>query len=385
MRRLLIAAFFLLALPAAHACSCGGNEPPCKAYLQPHFEAIFSGKVTASETASPSFYERFKDKYARGTDLVPAFLSAVRNEDELEFHRVTFEVIESFKGSARRRVHVDTALHEASCGYSFQLGEEYLVWAYGDDDSSSLTTSICSRTQPLRHAADEVAFLRSVPELDGSAWIYGEAKQYTFDPAFKRTFEPSIMDHYRPREEEYRALKPMRGQLVTATTRDGQRFSATVDEKGGFRIPLLAPGEYSLELSTPQGIALLDRSTQAVSLEAKSCEFVRFRTAVDGVISGVITDQYGKPVESIFVRLKDLDFPDHPERQFEVWLSFAGRFTFDGVPPGSYLLGVNLGGSESGIAATYYPGVEDSSRAAILTLGRAEKRLHMDFTVRRQK
>lgn len=61
-----------------------------------------------------------------------------------------------------------------------------------------------------------------------------------------------------------------------------------------------------------------------------------------------------------------------------------GRYEFRGVPPGRYLLGINLGPSppEPGwnlFPRTFYPGTPDRLKAAIIELPEAGEKLNQDF------
>ena len=65
-------------------------------------------------------------------------------------YRTTFELDRVYKGDRAQRIEVyDTGWN---CDYSFEDGESYLVYAYGELDDR-LYTSICSRTKPAWRAA----------------------------------------------------------------------------------------------------------------------------------------------------------------------------------------------------------------------------------------
>ncbi len=60
---------------------------------------------------------------------------------------VDFDVSESRKGLNTKSVSVTTSQQGASCGFSFEKGREYTVYAY--DDNGDLGTGICSGTSLL--------------------------------------------------------------------------------------------------------------------------------------------------------------------------------------------------------------------------------------------
>ena len=49
------------------------------------------------------------------------------------------------------------------------------------------------------------SFLPSTVTIKGTAW------KYTHDPNFKPKVQPSLMDHYRPQEQDYMAMAPESG------------------------------------------------------------------------------------------------------------------------------------------------------------------------------
>ncbi len=57
---------------------------------------------------------------------------------------VAFDVHESRKGSSVENVSVTTSQQGASCGFDFEEGEKYIVYAY--DDDGALGTGMCSGT-----------------------------------------------------------------------------------------------------------------------------------------------------------------------------------------------------------------------------------------------
>ncbi len=128
---LILFSFMAINTETAHACSCVLPGPP-EAELA-RSVAVFSGRVVKRDA--------------------PVGL-VVSSADPVE---VTFEVYSVWKGPAYSTITVTTARSGASCGYAFEKGEEYLVYADGSADS--LTVSMCSRTQPLGWAEDDLAAL----------------------------------------------------------------------------------------------------------------------------------------------------------------------------------------------------------------------------------
>ena len=114
----------------SYACSCA--EPyPVKEELE-RSSAVFSGKVV-------EIVDKNKSKAIQSS----ADPIAVR-----------FEVEESWKKISQTQIIVYTERSSASCGYRFDLGKEYLVYAHEAD--GELWANICSRTALLTAAVNDV-------------------------------------------------------------------------------------------------------------------------------------------------------------------------------------------------------------------------------------
>jgi len=106
----------------AFACSCVPPPPPVEALEQS--DAVFSGKVLKVE------------------------------RDESGFGKiVTLRMLRSWKGIQARTVRISTADNSAACGYGFEVGRKYLVYAHGEEE---LHTNICTRTRRLENAGDDL-------------------------------------------------------------------------------------------------------------------------------------------------------------------------------------------------------------------------------------
>ncbi|NLF11026.1 MAG: hypothetical protein GX597_04480 [Anaerolineaceae bacterium] len=70
---------------------------------------------------------------------------------------VVFQVERVWKGPAVHNLVIVTARHSVSCGFPFEVGEEYLVYARAVE--GELHTSICSRTAPLSAVAEDLVAL----------------------------------------------------------------------------------------------------------------------------------------------------------------------------------------------------------------------------------
>lgn len=122
---LLVAIGVWLWSPAAHACKCA--EPAGAVEAAAGAAAVFEGQVTK--------------------------ISAV----DAQTQRVELKVPRAWKGVSSEQVAVTTPAESAACGYPFQLGESYLVYASAGGDG--LRVVHCSRTRSIAEADADVAAL----------------------------------------------------------------------------------------------------------------------------------------------------------------------------------------------------------------------------------
>jgi hypothetical protein len=296
--------------------------------------------------------------------------------------RVTIEIEEGYRGVSGKSVQVLTAANEAACGYSFQEGEKYLVFAGGQ--GGQFTVSLCSATRPAKFANEDIAYLRSLPSLSQTARIYGTLKRYTYDLNFKPRFEPSLMDHYRPPEEEYRAMAPMQGTVVRVQATDG-KHEVVVNELGQWEIAQLPPGPYKIEVALSKNLVLDPALGIRGSLTAKGCSHVDLRAESNGHLRGHINSdvplsQYYLAQVGVFrTEEKEIDlirpfaevFPD----------SETGDYDIGPLPPGHYFLAVVLNNHDLDIAALYSPGVDKLSQARVIKLGDGETISGLNFKI----
>lgn len=126
------------------ACFCVPEKSPADELARS--TAVFAGRVTQIEASSTPMWE------------------------DVESVNVTLQVSRVWKGPLRTTLTVLTARQGIDCGYEFEEGVEYLVYARGSGDD--LTVWFCSRTQLLDAAQEDLAVLGA-----GSAPTTSQANQ----------------------------------------------------------------------------------------------------------------------------------------------------------------------------------------------------------------
>lgn len=118
---------------------------------------VFLGQVTAiqdrparTDTSWLTALAEWTRQLFGATPLLPARDHA--------FRQVTFTVHETFKGTPVPTLSLATGLGGGDCGYPFETGQSYVVYAHGEGDA--LQAGICSLTGPATDPRSGLDVLR---------------------------------------------------------------------------------------------------------------------------------------------------------------------------------------------------------------------------------
>src|SRR5713101_1070561 len=149
----------LLAAPLSQlwACSCmGPPSTPCNA--AGISSAAFTGRVLSITDSAPVVPPKdagtASSRRAKSDSitLLPWPLRVVRMQ---------VGMVLSGLEPGQTEIEIVTGLGGGDCGYAFQTGEDYVVYAYKNADGR-LQTGICSRTRPLRQAAEDISYFQAM-------------------------------------------------------------------------------------------------------------------------------------------------------------------------------------------------------------------------------
>lgn len=115
-----------------YACNCAINSVEAE---YENSSAIFSGKVI-------QLIDENKNK------------KLISTGDQIT---VILEVQEVWKGVNESQIMLHTVRSSASCGYEFEIGKEYLI--YATEREQGFHVSSCSRTTTLSHAISDIDYL----------------------------------------------------------------------------------------------------------------------------------------------------------------------------------------------------------------------------------
>jgi len=361
---------------SASPCTCSLlHTPPCVAFRET--PVVFAGLVRSIEEEKIDII-RFGKKENIRVGLTAHFV-----------------VEEALKGISVSEVDVATGGGGGDCGYNFKAGERYLVYAYrsGADALSSaasrtvfgggskaikqdaLTTTICSRTRTLSEAQDDLELIRALIAGKPQTRIFGSVSEFARD---LRIYGFNI-DYVGPIADVTIKVESAVGKFETKT-----------DSRGHYRIGGVPPGNYNIRALLPKDYGPLFsfvKDPRQVEISPQGCSAeADFDAQIDGRIAGRIFGAEGKPVPDqveISIATSESAAKGTPfvEARSE-YTDKEGRYHFEGVRPGRYVLGVSIAdvpAKHTPFPRTYYPKGNDPSQAAIIDLAKGQKLQNMDL------
>jgi hypothetical protein len=229
------------------------------------------------------------------------------------------------------------------CGYAFQAGVDYIIYAYKNPEGR-LETGICSRTRPLAQAAEDIAYLRALPQLPPTAEI-----------------RVSVVDN-----SIWQAIRPMQRVRTTVSGPDGIREALT-DRAGRAAFAGLPPGEYSVRWAS-DGYKSGDRKVQ---LHAQGCAEVPAFMLPNRRILGRVLTRAGLPAAKVMIEMVPAHPgpDDSPIAQEYATTDLDGHYEFEYLRTGDFYLGVNLDrppSLENPYARWFFPGTGETVGATIV-------------------
>jgi hypothetical protein len=340
-----LAALVLLCVRGGLGCTCGGPNPVCSVYWGT--DALFLGHVVSIEHV----YDQPPDeRVVNGKKIT--IIGPGQN-------LVHFEVTKVYRGArSSEQVVIHTADQGSACGYAFEQGHDYLVYASARPNGE-LDTSHCTRTHEVASREDD-ADIRWMEGLAGSpagGSIFGQIQML--------------------RQNQDGGYDRSAMARVAVSIKGPESKTVQSDAEGKFRADGLGAGKYVVSAKAPSQYTPFADHT--VTIQNRACAEVDWSTSLDGHIRGHVYFNDGKPAAGLFLTTKAADAVRSEPWTWKQSLTTTGpdgAFDFSPVAPGAYVFGVNLdftaADGKGYYRKAFYPGTSNRSEAATVTLGAGE-------------
>lgn len=285
---------------------------------------------------------------------------------------VSMRILEAFRGIEGESVEVTTGAGAGDCGYDFEAGRDYLVYAYRN--GHRLATGICNRTRPVEEAEEDLDYLRAVAwDLPVGGAIVGEVR------------------HREPWSETGPTIDEPRSGVRVTIAGEGQTRETVSDHRGLFVVVGLTPGAYNVAAEAPDGfhVTVLPGNGpvipgRVVLTDPRACASVDVGLRYDGRISGRILNADGSPASYVFVqaiRVEEADRPGVHDSRFQT--DESGHFEIARLPEGRFLVGLHVKRSMegNGLPRVMLPGTDSVADARVFSLIGGERIVVPDLTL----
>jgi len=249
-----------------------------------------------------------------------------------------------------------------SCDFGFQKGERYFVYARRDPATQKLHADSCSGTKRFISASRDLGYARALARGEKSPDIFG-----------------SVVRQVRQDATDYARMVGIAGIQVILESAN-YSAAAFTDSDGHFELAGLPAGHYKARAEIPSNLRLTYRTEKEIEVGEGRCSGVAFVTTLLSKLTGKVVDAEGKPVPEVPINLAPVDATNKvisTEVEYQSFTAKDGRYSFDTLSQGRYLLAVNPKGqpriAESPYRRTYYPGSPDSSQATVIALAEGQE------------
>ena len=352
MRFLLVSFVLIFSFDVALACTCGPKRPVLAAYQKS--DAVLIARLTAVKMAEKGKTVEYADQAAP--------LS-------------TFVVEKVYKGNVKVLDELTVAIGICSVWFDpKQVGDRFLLYAMKSDRVPEVWFApLCGRSRGLEHAAEDLLYLDHERELRGKTRLsgtYGTWGELKFVDVTNRTVR-------------------IVGEKKT--------YQTQTDANGVFEIYDLPPGEYSIEPEFPKGWRFARRLVQfqsnvsddristhsvKVKLEAKQHTRIDLLFEPDTAIEGRVVGPQGNPMFDVCLYLMAVE--THDRQVQTVYSDAQGRFRFDSILPGTYVIALNPDGiitSQQPFPRLFYGNVAEREKATKIEVGQGEFVKDINFVV----
>lgn len=221
---------WLLSISFLLACSCRG--PQTVAIGWRHADIIVWGEVIDAQPVTSDTLLEWADYIERGDSISPSWMVGQKME-------YTIRMVEAYKGvESATTLRIQTGLGGGDCGYTFQIGQHYLIYANRRAkgipwtvDEGTYSTDICMRTMPYHPT--EAQALRQIHDYSVGCRCPKKLLPTVADSTLCKVVDRPPL----PRGEDlYRWKTTIRDQIEAPKDRNLYYWvTLVVDEKGALK------------------------------------------------------------------------------------------------------------------------------------------------------
>jgi hypothetical protein len=343
--RAVIAATVVLLGPAAatEACQCVVVPDTCRRLTAS--DAVLEGTVDAIRVLA-------------GADRLTITLNGTLQVFTSDLLVITLRDVRGWRGAVT--TFVTTTPEPSSCGYTFEVGKRYLIAGNAGPDGR-VRVDRCGLTRPISEARTLIDYIQSAADTGARppVRVWGRVVRASRWIDFSR---------------DYVGIPGARVELRGTIWRDVE----TADD-GSYVMTELPPGKYRATVRPPASLAVLE-SPRSLEFEIgvtpdTACAEVDLVMPISSAISGLVTDESGRPLRDVFVVLWLPDQTDltrgHAGSGDDT--DARGRYEFTGMPPGRYTIGLYQNDRPDELAT-----------ATIVTLGFGERLVLKPMVIRKR-
>ncbi len=181
--------------------------------------------------------------------------------------------------------------------------------------------------------------------------------------------------------------------------KDDKRQKVTTDAAGNYCIERLVAGKYRVEVSAPGYVSKQknqnqwERGSLINVADNETIDKLDFNLIRGGVITGRLMEENGKPITELNLALMRINEKGEKAPMGSAEVSDdRGIYRCYGLEPGKYLVSAGQGESDSSLnmggvkfRKTWYPGVQDETKAQVVEVTIENEAINIDFRLPRMK
>jgi hypothetical protein len=367
-RSFLAVALLLFFIPSGlWACTCS-KQPPGKCPGLQSDDVVFLGTVTEVAAVAPDATSAEAASAAANTDEANPGVAPQTASPIIRYH---FHIDEKFAGPDSADVDVFSGGDDGDCGYYFKKGEQYIVFTQQETEGR-LFAVVCSQTRPASEGRALLPQLRSMRNHDRVASVFG---------VLRRADPPLLAPTDDPED-------PIAHVKLKLRSKD-DRFATSTGPDGVYSFYDVHAGEYVYTADLPARFEFSQKTLKGglppFKIPSGACYEYNVSALPTGKIRGSVLGPNGKSLKLASVELYRAERFDPSQPGLWGFQGGDGKFEFDHIGPGEYLLvfnRLNRLDPNSPFPRAFYPGEPEQSDAKFIKVKDGQQILNANIKLK---